>query len=97
MKIKVAIAEDNDLLAESIRDKIELMDDDLAFVFRARNGVDLMRKLNDNHAVDTILMDIQMPELDGIEATELVKQKYPAIKIIILTVFDDEDKIFKSI
>ncbi|RMD48320.1 MAG: DNA-binding response regulator [Ignavibacteria bacterium] len=96
-KIKVAIAEDNDNLAQSIKEKIELIDGDLEFVFRACNGVDLMRKLNENHAVDTILMDIQMPELDGIEATEMVKKKYPGIKIIMLTVFDDDDKIFRSI
>jgi DNA-binding NarL/FixJ family response regulator len=42
-------------------------------------------------------MDIQMPEMDGIKATELVKQKFPQIKIIMLTVFDDEENIFKSI
>jgi DNA-binding NarL/FixJ family response regulator len=42
-------------------------------------------------------MDIEMPEMDGIEATFEVKKLYPQIKILILTVFDDDDKIFKAI
>src|SRR5690606_20074214 len=51
----------------------------------------------DNHNIDLILMDIEMPILNGIETTEIVKQKYPHIKIIMLTVFDNDENIFKSI
>jgi len=97
MKIKVAIAEDNNLLAESIREKLELFPDDIEFKYRAGNGVDLVKKLNADSSVDTILMDIEMPEMDGIEATQQVTKLFPHIKIIMLTVFDDEDKIFRSI
>ncbi|MFA6596460.1 MAG: response regulator transcription factor [Ignavibacteriaceae bacterium] len=97
MKIKVAIAEDNNLLAESIREKLELFPDDIEFKYRAVNGADLLKKLNANASVDTILMDIEMPEMDGIEAAMHVSRLFPQIKIIMLTVFDDEDKIFRSI
>src|SRR5690606_28120139 len=51
----------------------------------------------DNHNIDLILMDIEMPVLNGIEATEIVKQKYPHIKIIMLTVFDNDENIFNAI
>ena len=97
MKIKVATAEDNNLLANSIREKLGLFPDDLEFKYRAVNGADLLKKLNIDSSVDTILMDIEMPEMDGIEATHQVTRLYPQIKIIMLTVFDDEDKIFRSI
>ncbi|MDP3148374.1 MAG: response regulator transcription factor [Ignavibacteria bacterium] len=97
MKIKVATAEDNNLLANSIREKLGLFPDDLEFKYRAVNGADLLKKLNIDSSVDTILMDIEMPEMDGIEATQQVTRLYPQIKIIMLTVFDDEDKIFRSI
>lgn len=97
MRIKIAITEDNDLLAKSIKEKLELFSEDVEFKFRACNGVDLLNKLKDDDNVDVILMDIEMPLMDGIETTKLVKEKYPRIQIMMLTVFDDDTKIFRSI
>jgi len=97
MKIKVAITEDNNNLAASLREKLILFNEDVEFMFRAGNGIDLIEKLKKNHAVDVILMDIEMPGMDGIAATEIISVNYPMIKIIMLTVFDDDEKIFKSI
>lgn len=96
MKIKIAIAEDNSFLARSIIEKLSFFKE-LSFKFRATNGASLIGKLEENHNIDVILMDIQMPEMDGIKATEIVKKKYPHIKIIMLTVHDDEELIFKAI
>ncbi|WP_290664657.1 response regulator transcription factor, partial [Ignavibacterium sp.] len=50
-----------------------------------------------NPQPDVILMDIEMPELDGIKATELINSAFPELKIIILTVFDDDEKLFNAI
>lgn len=97
MKIHVALAEDNYLLAKSIQEKLELFEDTILFQFYAENGKDLLNRLERNHSVDVILMDIEMPEMDGIEATERVAEKYPHIKVIMLTVFDDEQRIFRAI
>jgi DNA-binding NarL/FixJ family response regulator len=96
MQIKIAIAEDNAFLAQSIQERISFFDD-LKFKFRGANGAELIGKLEADHVIDVILMDIQMPEMDGIRATELIKNKYPHIKIIMLTVMDDDDNIFNSI
>ncbi len=96
-KIRVAIAEDNDLLAASIQEKLELFKEDIRFKFWASNGTELLQMLENDFSVDIILMDIEMPKMDGIQSAEIVRQKYPQIKIIMLTVFDDEDKIFRSI
>ncbi len=95
--IKIALAEDNELLAQSIRDKLKILSDDIQFVFRASNGRDLLEQLEINPHIDLILMDIEMPEMDGIAATQKVKLIYLEIKIIMLTVFDDDEKIFRSI
>ncbi len=94
--IRIAIAEDNDFLAHSIEEKLALFPE-LKVEFRGRNGAELIGLLEADHGVDVILMDIQMPEMDGIKATSIVKQKYPQIKVIMLTVFDDEDLIFRAI
>jgi DNA-binding NarL/FixJ family response regulator len=95
--IKIGIAEDNDFLAESIKDKLELFGNAVNYKFRGNNGRSLLSKLEEDSNVDLILMDIEMPLMNGIEATEMVKAKYPQIKVIMLTVFDDEENIFRAI
>lgn len=94
---KIAVAEDNSLLAKSIQEKIGFFGDELRFKFRGINGQDLLQKLAQDCNVDVILMDIQMPEMNGIEATKRVVEKYPHIKVIMLTVLDDENHIFQAI
>lgn len=94
--IKIAIAEDNSFLAKAIEERISFFDD-LKFKFRGANGNEFIGKLEQDHNVDVILMDIQMPEKDGIQTTEFVKNKFPQIKILILTVFDDDEYIFNAI
>ena len=96
-KIKIAIAEDNNRLALAIREKLQLFEDQVDFMYRAANGVELLQQLEQAPAVNVILMDIEMPQMDGIKATAKINEKYPEIKIIMLTVFDDEEKIFHSI
>lgn len=93
---KIAIVDDNNFLIRSAREKLSFFDD-VTVKFCAAHGLELLEKLAVNHNVDLILMDIEMPKMDGIEATQAVKQKYPQIKIIMLTVFDNDENIFKSI
>lgn len=97
MPIKVAITEDNHFLAKSIKEKLDLFPDQIEFRFRATDGADLLRLLQTQNHPEVILMDIEMPVMDGIEATARVAELYPQIKIIILTVFDDEQRIFHAI
>lgn len=95
--IKVAVAEDNEFLAESIKEKLALLGAEVKYKFRGRNGLHLLKLLEEDANIDLILMDIEMPEMNGIEATEIVKTKYPHIKVVMLTVFDDEENIFNAI
>lgn len=95
--IKVAVAEDNPLLAKSIIEKLGFFEDELKLKFLGINGKDLLKKLEIDSNIDVILMDIQMPEMNGIEATEIITERYPQIKVIMLTVLDDETHIFQAI
>lgn len=97
MKIKIAITEDNKIISRSLIDKLNRFSDEIEIKFTAQNGIELLNKLRSNEDIDLILMDIEMPEMDGIKATYEVKNLYPQIKILILTIFDDDDKIFKAI
>lgn len=96
MNLKICIAEDNYFLLKTIKEKLSFFEN-LSIKFTANNGAELIGKLEENHHIDIVLMDIQMPVMDGIKATELVKNKYPHIKIIMLTVSDDDEDVFKSI
>lgn len=94
--IKIAIVDDNSFLQKAVQDKLDFFED-IEIKFKAYHGTDLLEKLEKNHNLDLILMDIEMPKMNGIEATEKVKNKYPQIKIIMLTVFDNDENIFNSI
>lgn len=96
MNLKISIAEDNYFLYKSIEEKLSFFTD-VSIKFHANNGAELIGKLEENHNIDVILMDIQMPVMDGIKATELIKNRYPQIKVIMLTVVDDDECVFKSI
>ena len=96
MKLKVAIVDDNSFLIHAIKEKLSFFED-ISIRTTALNGSELLESLKENHNIDVILMDIEMPVLNGIEATHLVKQKYPQIKIIMLTAFDNDENIFNAI
>ena len=93
---KIVIVDDNVFLQKAILEKLSFFDN-LMCKFTAHNGLDLLQKLETNHNINLILMDIEMPKMNGIEATEIIKTKYPHIKIIMLTIFDNDENIFKSI
>lgn len=94
--VKIIIAEDISRLAKALKDKIELAEN-FSVVQTAQNGKELISLLNKGEQPDIIFMDINMPIMNGIEATEIITNRYPQIKIIISTVFDDEEHIFKAI
>ena len=94
--IRVGLVEDKSFLLRAISEKLSFFED-LKLKHTATNGLEIIELLKDDHNVDVILMDIQMPVMDGIEATKVIKEKYPQIMVIMLTVFDDEQYILKSI
>ena len=97
MSIRVLIAEDNSRLARILIDKLNLFEDQISVRGWEPHGKALLQHLEVDSHVDLVLMDIQMPVMEGIETTRQLKQKYPHIKVIMSTVFDEENYILEAI
>ncbi|MBP7810540.1 MAG: response regulator transcription factor [Bacteroidia bacterium] len=93
--IKVAIVDNEIHLMESIKRNLSL-NKEIEVVFVAHNGKEAIQKL-EAELPDLILMDINMPVMNGIEATQKIIELYPTLKVVMLTVMDAEDVIFDSI
>lgn len=95
MEIKVAIFEDNKLLRESLQQLIN-SEAGLACAGAFADANKLIRNMEMANP-DVVLMDIDMPGISGIEAVQIIKEKFPDIQILMQTVFDENDKIFAAI
>ena len=94
-KINLAVVDDQNLFRKGL---IGLLDEfnDLSVMLEASNGMELLDKLKSDRP-DVILLDIEMPIMDGIETTDHLLQKYPEIKILILTMHNDEEMIIHMV
>lgn len=96
MPIHIAIAEDSSFALQGLQSRLSNYPE-LVIKSTAKNGKELLDNLLNYCNIDLILMDLQMPEMNGIEATQLIKSKYPHIKVLILTTFDDDENLFNAI
>ncbi len=88
MKIKIVLADDEELFRVGMS-HILSKDEDIEIVFQASNGKELIHYLETTIASpDIIIMDIKMPELNGVEATKQINQNFPSINIIALTTYN---------
>ena len=99
MNFTVALTEDNNINRNTFMQKINVFPD-LQVVFSSLNGHDCLEQLKGlphQQLPQVIFMDLEMPKMDGIETIQIAKSLYPNIHFIVLTVFDDDDKIFEAI
>ncbi|MDB5200278.1 MAG: DNA-binding response regulator [Chitinophagaceae bacterium] len=87
--IKVGIADDHQIFRKGVILSLRQYNN-IKFILEAENGEDLIQKVSDNEPPDVILMDLKMPVKDGIETTKYLNKHFPAIRIIILTMYEDE-------
>ena len=86
--IKIAIADDYKIFREGLKVGLSA-DENLEVIMEADNGEDLLKAL-ETTTPDVIIMDLKMPIMDGMEATIAVRKKYPAIKVLVVTMYDDD-------
>jgi DNA-binding NarL/FixJ family response regulator len=87
-KIKIAIADDYKIFREGLKVGLSA-DDSLEVILEADNGEDLLKGL-ENVTPDVILMDLKMPIMDGMEATKEVRKKYPSVKVLVVSMYEDD-------
>jgi DNA-binding NarL/FixJ family response regulator len=87
-KITIAIADDYKIFREGLKVGLSA-DENMEVVMEADNGEELMQAL-ESSTPDVIIMDLKMPLLDGMEATKLVRKKYPGIKVLVVSMYEDD-------
>jgi DNA-binding NarL/FixJ family response regulator len=94
-RIRLLVAEDDSLLRRTLVELLEL-DNDIEVVSHVPNGQMAIEQIEVLRP-DVVLSDIEMPKLDGIEATRLIKSRFPEIAVVILTKFGDDDNLFRAL
>lgn len=95
-EILIAIIDDHTLFRQGIS-SILLENDEIRIVFDASNGNEMKEKIATHPIPHVILMDITMPKLNGYEATRWLKQHYPSVKVLALSMFEEDEPIIKML
>lgn len=94
--IRILLADDQPLFVESLRMSLESYGDDISIVGIARDGSEAV-SLAESLSPEIILMDVHMPSMNGVEATGKIKEKNPAIKIIMLSTYDEDEYVREAL
>ena len=98
-KISIAIVDDKRLLRNTLTEQIQY-NQPIEVLFTAENGIDFLQQMEKrpkNNQPLVVLMDIEMPEMDGIETVLIAKEVYPDIQFLMLTAFSEDEKIFDAV
>ena len=93
--IKIMVADDSRIIREGMK-KIFSLSEDIEVVCEAGNGYEVLEQLA-SHIIDIVLLDIEMPIMDGVKTAKLIREQYPQTKIIILTTYKEDEYIFSTI
>ncbi len=93
--IEVILADDHALFRQGLARLLDL-EPDITIMSQVASGREVLEKLK-NQTVDVVIMDITMPDMDGVEATTVISQQYPGVKVLVLSAHEDRDTLFAAI
>lgn len=95
-EIKVLLVDDQMLFVESLRTVLETRAEEIRVVGVALNGREAL-ELASKEKPDVVLMDVRMPEVNGVECTRILKERFPEVKVLMLTTFDDDEYVVEAL
>lgn len=95
--VNLALVDDHKLFRKGLISLIELVNTKYHILFEADNGVDLQQKIDAKNLPNIILMDVSMPKMDGFASVEWLKEKYPTVKVLVVSMVEKEETIVKML
>src|ERR1700712_1380173 len=95
--MRLALVDDHKLFRKGLINLIEIVCNDCMILFEADNGADLQRKLTKNNEPDIIIMDINMPQMDGFASVQWLNEKFPLIKILVVSMIEKEESVVRML
>ena len=95
--IKLGLVDDHTLFRKGLISLIEMVSSDYTVLFEADNGSDLQQKLDYNNQPDIIIMDISMPGMDGFASVQWLNEKFPLVKILVVSMIEKEETIVRML
>lgn len=95
--VQLALVDDHRLFRKGLISLIEMVSEDYAVIFEADNGLDLQKKIEPQNQPDIILMDINMPGMDGFESVQWLNEHYPLINVLVVSMIEKEESIVRML
>ena len=95
--MRLALVDDHRLFRKGLLSLLEMVCSDCIILFEADNGIDLPKKLDPNNKPDIILLDVNMPAMDGFACVEWLSANFPLIKILVISMIEKEESIVKML
>lgn len=97
LKLKVALVDDHRLFRKGLVSLLEMVSTEIEVLFEADNGKDMQQKIDPQNLPVIILMDISMPEMDGFESVTWLNKHYPAIKVLVVSMVENEESVIRML
>ena len=95
--VKLAIVDDHKLFRKGLISLIEMVSGNYVILFEADNGLELQQKIDKSNLPDMVLMDVNMPGMDGFESVEWLQDHYPDVKILVISMLEKEETIVRML
>jgi len=95
--VKIALVDDHNLFRKGLISLIDMAYSNYTILFEADNGIDLQKKIDKNNPPDIILMDVNMPGMDGFASVKWLNENHPLVKVLVVSMIEKEESIVRML